>query len=284
MTKMFLEGKVRSVLLDFQSEKWCSLNKNNLSSSSYMLMPNQQHYILKYYGAYFCELYGAYEKFLNNFDGNSLKVLSIGCGSGVDCEALNRVMIDKDLSVRLEYIGVDIVDWQYRPDFSWASFRTCCVSKLTHSDIDDIDLFVFPKSLTEISHDFREGIANIIAGHSRKRNICFLNTYVTDDAEDGSRVDGISQFGAISKTLEANGWECIDKPSQYQYIVNGGWLGHRYGFFKVPDELIPYVSDLKSNCGDRDTSDRCDSCKIDFYPVMKSRYLAYALLRFKRTS
>ncbi|MEJ3600050.1 hypothetical protein WFH67_05820 [Vibrio vulnificus] len=223
-----------------------------------------------------------YEKFFKKFNGNKLNILSLGCGSGVDCEALSRVVADKGLSIDINYVGIDVVNWNYRPNFYWAKFKLQCISSLTKSDVSDIDLFVFPKSLTEFSKEQRKGLGELIDDHNENKNIYFLNTYVTDNARDGSRVDGINQFLTISDILEKSKWECMEDPNQYYYKINGGWLGHNFSFFKIPDEVKPFVEELKDSCDNYNGSEECEYCNIDFIPILNSRYLAYNLLNYKR--
>jgi len=282
MTKSFLESKINTVYEDFVEESWCELNNRDLNVDGYTSSVYQQRYMLKYYGAYFCELYGMYERYFQDFDGTELNVLSLGCGSGIDCEALNRVIIDLELDIDINYVGVDIVDWSYRPQLSWATFKLMCISELVAKDVRDVDLFVFPKSLTELDSDTLDFIGKLIAKSNKKDLIYFLNTYVTDHAADSSRVDGITQFGVINKHLKAKSWECLTSPLKYYYKRNCGWLGYSYNFFKLPDDVKPFVEELKDNCNNHNGSTQCINCDIDFIPIFTSKYLAYNLLGYER--
>ncbi|MEZ8082411.1 hypothetical protein [Enterovibrio norvegicus] len=282
MTREFLETKIRRVFDEFSNEEWCDLNSSLLNADSYFATVNQQKYILKYYGAYFCELYGMYEKFIREFKENELTVLSFGCGSGVDCEALNRVIVDLGKNIEINYVGIDIVNWNYRPNFPWATFKTMCASEIKTSDVADVDLFVFPKSLTELSKETRGRIGELISQGSSKEHIFFINTYVTDNAVDGNRVDGIAQFSTINNILKNANWSCSSSPTEYLYKTNGDWLGYNFNFFKLPDELKPFVEKLKVNCQNQDGSSECIKCDIDFIPILNSRYLAFNLLEYKR--
>ncbi|MDP2590837.1 hypothetical protein [Vibrio splendidus] len=282
MTKEFLETKVREVFADFSGEEWCDLNHSDLNVDSYLSIANQQKYILKYYGAYFCELYGMYEKFISGYNSDTLNVLSFGCGSGVDCEALNRVIVDLGVNIEVNYVGIDMVDWNYRPNFRWATFKKMCVSKLTKTDVVDVNLFIFPKSLTEFTRETREKIGELISQECSEDCINFINTYVTDYASDHNRVDGVDQFGTINKILKNENWSCSTDPAEYYYKNNSGWLGYNFDFFKLPDEVKPFVEELKDRCQNHDGSSDCINCTIDFIPILNSRYLAFNLLEYKR--
>lgn len=281
MTRNFLVNKIQSVFEEFIYERWCDLDGSKLCSDDYSSIVCQQRYILKYYGAYFCELYGLYEGFLRNFDGDELNILSLGCGNGVDCEALNRVMIDLNTNITINYVGVDIVDWSYRPDFEWAQFLTLNVEEIDENDVKNIDLFIFPKSLTEFSTDARTKLGETIAKNNNQKHIYFMNTYVTDCASNNQHIDGISQFKTIHKILKTNDWICQSKPSEYFYKTNQGWLGYNFDFFKLPDELKPFVENLKENCEDYHEAN-CTYCDIDFIPILNSRYLAWNTLEYQK--
>ncbi|EMU7958493.1 hypothetical protein AAIJ15_002598 [Salmonella enterica] len=282
MTKSFLEGKIQSVFDDFEQERWCNLNTNSFSYENYQSKVNQQKYIIKYYGTYFCELYGMYEKLLNSYIEKDLNILSIGCGSGVDCEALNRVCIDHNRVVNKRYVGIDIVDWNYRPTFQWSYFKTISAGNLDSSDVENVDLFVFPKSLTELPKDIRDHIGNTITAYSKKDIIYFINTYVTNNPTNPECVDGIRQFGNINKILNDHSWACSSEPNVYYHKVNNGWLGRNFDFFNIPDEVTEFVKELKDSCNNHNNSKECLDCDIDFWPVFTSRYLAYNLLKYTR--
>lgn len=282
MTKKFLESKIKSVYDDFINESWCDLNGKDLNTDGYNSLVYQQKYILKYYGAYFCELYEMYEDFFNTFTGKTVNILSLGCGSGVDCEALNRVVIDLKLNITINYVGIDIVDWSYRPQFDWATFKTMCVSKLKIKDIKHVHLFVFPKSLTELELNTLRLIGNLISESNKNDCVYFLNTYVTDYANDSNRIDGIRQFGIIHGIMKNNDWKCMTSPSEYYYKTRQNWLGYSYDFFKLPDEVKPFVEKLKDSCNNHNRSKKCMNCDIDFIPILTGRYLAFNLLGYKR--
>lgn len=284
LTKEFLNDKVEQVYNDFITEnQWCSLNGAVLSVNSYADTTYQQKYIIKYFAAYFCEYYEMYDLFFADFTGDHVNILSIGCGSGIDCYALDRVLIDKGISIDINYIGLDCVDWNYRPEFGWATFKNGCISSLEASDLQCVDLIVFPKSLTELSYEHRCDFANLLAKSNKQQNVYFINTYVTDYPAEPTHVDGLKQFGTISKILQQNSLTPSTDPSVYFYkIKHNEWIGYSYDFFTIPDKVVPNVSNLKSRCTNKGRQSDCSSCSIDFYPILKANYLAFNMLKFER--
>lgn len=281
-TYYFIQNKLQSVFNDFKDEEWCDLDISNFNAKGYSVKAHQKAYILKYYAAYFCELYRAYGRFIDNFSGNNLNVLSIGCGSGVDCEALYRVNIDRGRGLNINYVGVDIVDWDYRPNFHWASFQNKCASSISKSDVCDVDLYVFPKSLTELSIEAREHIANTIIENSQKDKIYFVNTYVTNNPNYSNYVNGLSQFRTINNKLTKSSWCYLSDPNLYWYLKNTGWLGNTFDFFSIPNDITPFVRELKSNCSNQVDDEKCRECEVGFLPIFNGNYLAYGVIDYEK--
>jgi hypothetical protein len=283
-TKEFIHGFIDVVFEDFKANSWCEINEFELSVDSYMVLANQQKYILKYYAAYFCEYYELYNDFLKRFGGKKVNIISIGCGPGIDCDALNRVIKDNSIDIEVKYLGIDLVDWAYKPEYDGYSFEHKGIDQLTVSDVSNVDLIVFPKSLTEINSTSLERFATLIAGNCNSTKLFFLNTYVTDAPYDSNRVDGVNQFQMICDILIKYGFTTNDKTNSWFYISDANsWLGYYYNFFKIPDNVRPFVEKLKSNCEKFDDDfDECRQCNIDFIPVMRSNYLASNLIEFNR--
>nr|VVV03974.1 hypothetical protein AW0309160_01357 [Aliivibrio wodanis] len=283
-TKEFLNEHVEFVFDDFfATQQWCSLNGTELSVNYYTDITYQQKYIIKYFSAYFCEYYEMYEKFFKDFDGDSVNILSIGCGSGIDCYALNRVLIDNNLDITVSYVGLDYVDWSYRPTFNWATFKQGCISSLAASDLNNVNLLVFPKSLTELSYEQRCDFAALLANNNKEKHLYFINTYVTNYPVEYTHVDGIEQFVTISRILEKDSLKPQTNPYQYFYKTKyNEWLGRSYRFFSIPDKVVPIVSKLQSLCVNKGNQSECATCEINFYPVLKANYLAFNLVKFER--
>ncbi|GAB7193873.1 hypothetical protein [Dickeya oryzae] len=281
-TYYYIQNKLLSVFSDFKGEEWCGLNLSNFSLNGYAIKAHQQAYMLKYYSAYFCELYDAYKHFLSQYSGRRVNVLSIGCGSGVDCEALNRINIDSGRFLDIKYIGVDAVDWDYRPVFNWASYQHKSADDIDDADVCDIDLFVFPKSLTELDESTRVHIAETIIKNSHKDKVYFLNTYVTNRPPLFNYIDGINQFKTINDQLVKNSWCSLSDPSEYWYLKDLGWLRYSFDFFSIPNEVAPFVGNLKENCGSQDDSDKCRECHVGFHPIFNGNYLAYGVVGYEK--
>lgn len=284
-TKEFIHGFIDVVFGDFKENSWCEINESGLYADSYMVLVNQQKYILKYYAAYFCEYYELYNDFFKRFDGNKVNIISIGCGPGIDCDALNRVIKDNSIDIEVKYFGIDLVDWAYKPEYDGCIFEHKEIDQLTVSDISDVDLIVFPKSLTEINAISLVRFATLIAENCNSTKLFFLNTYVTDAPNDSNRVDGVNQFQMVCNVLIRYGFTTNDNTNGWSYMKDTYcWLGHYFNFFKIPDDVRPFVENLKSNCEKIDDDfDKCRQCNIGFIPVMKSNYMAFNLIEFDRT-
>lgn len=289
-TLKFITTYQEKVFEDFCKMNWCDMNNFELNIQSYALPVNQQRYILKYFAAYFCEYYHTYEKVIQKIierDINSTRVMSIGCGCGIDFYALERVLADSDYETfKVEYIGIDAINWQYRPSKREIPFifENKLVANITAEDISNIDIFTFPKSLTELASSDLTRLGKLIAFASKKSRIFFVNSYITNDPESGMRIDGINQFKNVFDALVTGGYTTSDNLTTYQYLSeNDVGLSKRFDFFKIPDEIVDVVKSLTSCCDERDpTEHECKVCNINFWPMMKGKYLAYSIFEFTR--
>ena len=279
-TKNFIYNFVDTVLNDFKNNSWCDLNFD-LNTASYDMVVNQQGYLLKYFAAYFCDYYQGYAEFFKKFKGSELNVISIGCGAGIDYYALNRVIADENYDISVNYLGIDIIDWEYKPDFE---FKNQGIDDISAIDVKNVDLIVFPKSLTELNTESLKNFANLICRECDSKNIFFLNSYITNNPQNNYCVDGINKFEVIAKILLDSEFNTTDKPHFYTYFTNqNDWLGRHFPFFEIPDGVRLLTEKLKSKCQEHDTTQPdCQECGVGFIPIFRSNYIAYNVVEFHR--
>lgn len=270
-----IKNVINGVHENFIEKEWCVLNTTGLTTANYTDECQQEYYLLKYYPAYLAEYYEMYSELLEMYEKESMNIISIGCGAGIDYDALN-IIEDKPL---FNYRGVDIIDWSYKLDFV---FEQIDINQLNEQYFDDIDVIVFPKILTELSDVQIQTLANIIVNSNLSNELYFLNSYITDDSNDNSRIDGITQFKIICNKLKEHGFS-IEKNSCSTYIYYKGHDGIRKHIpnFIYPNDKKDFISDLKSNCIQYDESKvECEKCNIGEYPMMNSKYMAFNVIKF----
>lgn len=124
----------------------------------------QDVYVMRYDLAYAFEYKRMYQNLLNSLTpGRMLEVTSLGCGNMIDYWSLKQVL-PAFCSVR--YHGVDVVDWEDK-------FAACYGDRIDFAqesiadylaDCDELtsDVYVFPKSISEIDDDEVEDICRTI--------------------------------------------------------------------------------------------------------------------------
>lgn len=124
----------------------------------------QDIYILRYGLAYAYEYKQMYSRFFQESEvGKNLEVVSVGCGNMIDYWALRK---EAPKNCKIVYHGVDTIEWNKRfysflgptVDFNHQSISEYLAAR----DKLTADVYVFPKSISEISDAELEKICNII--------------------------------------------------------------------------------------------------------------------------
>ena len=275
--KNFEIGKfMRKVKNDFLADKknWCDLKNFQFTNGFYSTYENkaynkihmEQYYILKFFPMYFQEYMYAYEIFLESYDKENLKVLSIGVGSGVDYYALKEVLNNKNIS--LDYTGVDIVDWKYRT--SEINFIHTDILNLDKIYFEDVDLVVFPKSLIELEDNRLKYITESIKKTASKK-LSFLNTYV----KKGQKVSGVEEFKIINQGLVNSHYKLCEENDTERYYTDDDQrskIDYPINYYDWKDELENYCSGCNQ--------DQIDRCNIAQYPMLYQKHMAFNVLNY----
>ena len=275
MTQL-IETFLNTVHTNFLQKEWCDLNSTALNVDNYEDECQQEYYLLKYFPAYLSEYYTMYSQLFEIYDKENIKILSIGCGAGIDYYALDKIN-DKP---NIDYFGVDLVDWEYKPDFPFAQLN---IDQLNSDYFDNVNLIVFPKILTELNDEQIIHLAAAIVNSDLPNEIYFLNSYITNDSNDSSRIDGVSKFEIICKELIKNNFSIDGENScsQYTYFKVHAGIRKYISSFVYPNEIKDFLYSLKFNCTEFDESDNnCTQCNIGEYPMMNSKYIAYNVIKF----
>lgn len=284
-TQQFLSDFLRRVYADFERSEWCDTNSFQFNSGTYPLAVNQQRYLLKYFAAYFCEYYFAYTDLFGRVAlprARPLNVLSVGCGCGTDFYALQRLIADQDSDLRVSYTGVDVVHWGYQPNTAGFQFIQTSLADLPDPIVHDIDVVVFPKSLTELPTSDLARFGNQLATHNGSERLYFLNSYITENSVDPQSIKGIGNFAAVDTALRNGKRASVDDIHRYfHHTKHDSGLRANFPFFVFPDDVIASVQSLKSRCPNRHPAhSACSACNIDFWPILNSRYIAFNILEY----
>lgn len=285
LIQAFISVFVQNVFDDFKQkeEQWCALQNFDLHTTSYEDELNQEYYLLKYFPAYFTEYYHALNRFFSIYKKNTLKVISIGCGAGIDFYALQLYITTNGLNIELDYTCIDIIDWNYKPNENNFNFIHADINDIEDNIFNDVDLIIFPKILTELDRNTIEHIINLIETSYLNKEIYFLNSYITDDSHDNQRIDGIEQFKIICNKLQENGFKIDNNVNctTYTHFKEHQGLRAIYEFFIYPQEILDILSELEKNCNYAQESIECNQCNIGTFPMMNTKYISYLVIKFK---
>lgn len=260
-----------------KKRSWCDIASIEPEGDNYKKKLYQLLYTLRYFPAYYLEYCVLADALRQRVSGkyNTLNVASFGCGVCTDYYALK----DNLAGVKFQYVGYDRCEWssqKYLPEISSENFSFEFF--VTHSfelgDLDDVDVFVFPKSIGDIAAgNGLEHLANVIAS-TKKEKIFFLNSYVSNGSENMSSNAGY--FKVVHNALESEGFITNDKvnAAQYKGQFGAGLRSIEYDFCYPEKYLI--------TCDDQGTKTLCSQCGVVKRPVMTNRFMEYQILEYVR--
>jgi hypothetical protein len=248
----------------------------------------QQNYMFRFFPAYLAEYFLMYRNMLNQtFLPENLKVLSIGCGCGVDLWGLNFALLDlgADPAARINYTGIDLVPWAYQDNLGLpnARFLNQDITAWDRLDATDYNVFVFPKCIGE----FPAQVSDSICAMFRNTNfnlarVCGLCSLM----EKGKTADA-ARFTRIADIMRnTHGFRCLDETDTYWHArnPNQGLRAICYDFV-YPQEIIDRVKVLLQECPTyQENGQGCqgDCNTLNRSPILKATYMNYKLLRFQR--
>jgi hypothetical protein len=250
----------------------------------------QQNYMLHFFPAYLAEYYFMYKAMLlRNVLPERLNVLSIGCGCGADLwglyyaiEAAGGTPHD-----RIDYTGVDLVDWQYRDTFGLQNVRFLQqnITEWEELNRSDYNVFVFPKCIGEFSDTVFGSICQMFAkSRFDRQHVCGLRSLM----DVGKETDA-ARFRRIAQIMQAvHRFNCLDELNTYRRPQNpheGLRSSSICPSFLYPNDIKPKVKALLSACPTHEANGApCeDECrKLNRSPILYATYVNYQLLRFQR--
>lgn len=273
--QMFIDSFLANIKNDFiayinqckmQGIPLCKVNIDFRGNVQYERKEIQQYYFLRYFYAYFLEYHYIYKKInLKKFN-----VLSIGCGAYVDLAGLYYVAGKE--KERIEYYGVDRVDWNYKEGLENANL--CCFfhgtldSYLEDFDISDHNVFIFPKSIECLNISrFIEKIRQTT--FKEKTIYLVLNGMEKNFESDEEKLD------VLSRAFSDVGYR------------ESGFLTREKDFverFKDLPEQIQYtdkfwLSTLSKDCIKKNVCSQ--ECPVDKYPILKTKSFFYKIIRLE---
>lgn len=276
--KVIISEVINKAYEDFKEHpEWCQISTLNAAhNKNYQDEYYQAFYILKYFPAYLIEHYDLFKDIKTNFGSlEGKRLLSVGCGSGVDYYALRHLIGNNNFL----YHGIDITSWGYRPNIENAIFNDINVEDITEDFISEIDVFIFPKSIGNMS-SYVEGFANKLVEYG-KDEIIIGYTFIRDPK--GGRADGLEESKVIDRILKENSFQ-LDEKSDKSYLCyqDDEALVSLYShLFEYPQDIINILKAFNKNCSSKN-DDECVDCDYWASPILRNKYFATSNKKYKR--
>ena len=248
----------------------------------------QQLYLLRYSYAYIFEymemytlLFGFF--YSNRIDYRNSEILSIGSGAGLDLYALDS-LYNKNLYYRdnfpINYVGLDIIDWQYTPTilnndnctfkFNLFDFYNFLINQDPYIDTNIYsNIIFFPKSIGEIQDE----LLKVIPKKIYYDNIYLLISFAFD--EDRLKKNNILKY-------------FLDNGFVYEILfdVKVDEIGKKYindicKDYIYPENIKNILNELTNHfCTEKENCRL--NCNVNRYPVITNRKFNYSIIKITR--
>ena len=231
----------------------------------------QSLYLMRYFYAYFTEYYCLYQNTLPCLETDP-KILSIGCGCGVDGAALYFA----SPSLNFQYIGYDIVDWElnvknFLPSLPNIDIR---LDNITTTCFPISNVLMFPKSLSDIECSTFSSFVNNLSADFFEKKLIILSSIMAE----GSGYD-VARMRIIVTKMESFGYKLTKgsvepiplQPSQACCLHIGATF---------PDEIKDFIGNLRDQC--KSYNDECLECKISRHPKLTTHSARFQQLVLER--
>lgn len=232
----------------------------------------QSLYLMRYFYAYFTEYYCLYFLTLPQLDSEP-KVLSIGCGCGVDGAALYFA----SPSSNFQYTGYDIVDWELKATNFLPTIRGNIVINLNDiatTTFPQSNVLMFPKSLSDIGDSVFTSFVNNLSADFFENKIIILSSIMAE----GSGYD-VDRMKIIVKKMESFGYKLINgdiDPIAFQDPK----ACCKYIDATCPDKIKDFIGNLKDQC--ETNNDDCSKCNISRHPKLTTHSARFQQLILER--
>lgn len=264
-------------------DSWCDIARFEPSGSHYADERYQKVYALRYFPAYYLEYCILANRLRERVEGryDYLRVSSFGCGLAPDYYALRDNLRD----IAFDYQGYDHFPWATQPlvplpDANFG-FSHESITSLNFSDISNVDVFIFPKSIGDIASSAPHAMSYVskLIASSPKARIFFLNSYVASGIGYDSSPD-LKLFKIIHDELLISGFKTNDNWNKSRCagdMSNPNGVGLRTVHYK-----FSYPSEYIITCGRKENVSLCNSCIVVKSPIFTNKFIDYQLVEYYR--
>jgi hypothetical protein len=252
-----------------QASDLCCTRDMRPQNANYGCWQYQVVYAVRYLPAYYVEYYELAQLLAARSVGSTgLNIASFGAGLCPDYYALQHAM---NGVTGFNYWGYDASPWEMRGHMPQQANNFSClnvgVEQLRPLNVSWMDVFVFPKSLTDIAPTGQlANLAKLIA-QVGKPKITFLNSYVRDP---GNSSDASQTFDPVHQELSNAGYLWTYTSSVRK--ICAGHIGTKYPHYAAAATALfcPRQTPL------------CGVCEAMKNPMAKGDYSSYELREYER--
>lgn len=291
----FINDKLLEIFEDFKQnikneECICNLKDLNFQGEhlpDYEDILIQQFYLLRYLSGYFAEYVSIYREIIRqNFLIDKFKVLSIGCGCGLDLWGLKHACNERfsENYIKL-YNGIDVVDWEYKEKFEKevnVNYFLKNIKDFEKISYQGYNTIIFPKSIGEFTEDEFEHIKDLMINTDFNSDELVLIGSLRKMRQecDIKRLEEIknifTDYHGFEIRKRINSKEMIEN-ERVSYIVPGA---------QCTDEVIDYLTHLYKYCKSfKKNAKPCDTSCFDLlqkYPICSMSQATYDILYLER--
>ena len=273
------------------STRICQLkdvNYNTHSLPDYSDPMVQRYYILRYHYAYAFEYECMFKEIVKEYkDKQRVKILSIGCGNGIDYWGARRAFNNISSNFTIDYIGIDAVDWVDKilsVQGDSVDYNECKLEE-ANSKIADFkpNVIIFPKSISEIPS---ADIENLIDSLNLPKKFYMLvslrdnDSHAENDMRKTSRIVGhLNKLDfLVDNDYNDNHYKRFDENCKG---IRGICIDYIY-----PNEILSFLRELNTKCPiyqmmDRNCFSDC-SVKLKRTPILTVNYIKCQIIKFRK--
>jgi hypothetical protein len=251
----------------------------------------QQYYLLRFAYAYAFEYKCMYEYLFESQPlCNTIKTISIGCGTGIDYWSMVAALKDADLRHRnIEYTGIDLIDWDYK-----FPHRKRDKMDIYQGDAIDVflklnslvwDIYFFPKSISEFSFDEIDLMCEAFQTKLIKQDKIYI--LVSIRSNDFNMQDDISKVAKFIKALKKANFHLVKGSDACLKITQEDKkIRELDDDFEHPFDVYNTLASLNEDCNQfQEKGHNCkDDCerRLTWKPILSCRQVIFQALTFER--
>lgn len=237
----------------------------------------QLDYFIKYAYAYTFEYKELYKRFFSRTAlSDELKVTSVGCGGMLDRRGLAEALSEIGRTCNVEYEGVDIVDWKYRAYGNTDGTKYTVADAAEYfrkSDALDSDLYVFPRSISEIPKETFKELCRVFEKKEIRKNQISLMISHRFNCETKTLYGGDAEkCRLLKKAIENNGFRLRNNPESYEKFEKEDKIYRIQKDWRYPWAAYEKWKNLQKQAGNQTPQS----------PMLSTKYMCSQIMMFDR--